>query len=63
MSDVLTMSNGAVSAGHKRDELPQLKCEVELATCWRIKRALDPKNLLNTGKVLPELDPDWECET
>ncbi len=60
--------DGSISAEHgvgvaKRDELLQMKCEVELATCWRIKRALDPKNLLNPGKVLPELDPDWECET
>jgi FAD/FMN-containing dehydrogenase len=58
--DNVAMSvNGSISAEHgvgvaKRDELLNVKCEVELQTCWHIKRALDPKNLLNPGKVLPD---------
>jgi FAD/FMN-containing dehydrogenase len=49
---------GSISAEHgvgvaKRDELLKVKSAVELSTAWRIKRALDPKNLLNPGKVLP----------
>jgi FAD/FMN-containing dehydrogenase len=35
--------------------LLSVKSEVELLTSWRIKQALDPKNLLNPGKVLPSL--------
>ena len=59
--DDLAMSvQGSISAEHgvgvaKRDELLQVKSETELLTCWRIKRALDPKNLMNPGKVLPDL--------
>lgn len=60
--DNLAMSVcGSISAEHgvgiaKRDELLNVKCEVELLTSWRIKQALDPKNLLNPGKVLPSLE-------
>jgi glycolate oxidase len=28
--------------------------EVSISTQWRIKQALDPGNILNPGKVLPE---------
>jgi FAD/FMN-containing dehydrogenase len=57
--DTLAMSfGGSISAEHgvgvgKRDELLGFKSRVELKTAWRIKLALDPKNLLNPGKVLP----------
>jgi FAD/FMN-containing dehydrogenase len=53
--------NGSISAEHgvgaaKRDELLAVKSRVELEMAWRIKRALDPKNLLNPGKFLPPLN-------
>jgi len=50
--------NGSVSAEHgigvaKRDDLVRYKSQVELELMWQVKRALDPMNLLNPGKVLP----------
>jgi len=49
---------GSISAEHgvgqrKRDLLGDYKSPVELDLMRRIKRALDPHNLLNPGKVLP----------
>ena len=51
---------GSISAEHgigrlKRDLLPRYKDPVALATMRAIKRALDPKGILNPGKVLS----DW----
>ena len=51
---------GSISAEHgvgvaKRDELLHVKQEIELLISWRIKNALDPKNLLNPGKMLPAI--------
>ncbi|KDC62107.1 FAD-binding oxidoreductase [Bordetella bronchiseptica] len=48
---------GSISAEHgvgqlKRDELPRYKSAVELALMKRLKVALDPRGLLNPGKVL-----------
>ena len=59
VDNVALSLNGSISAEHgvgiaKRDELLHVKGEVELQTCWRIKQALDPRNLLNPGKVLPD---------
>jgi FAD/FMN-containing dehydrogenase len=53
-----TRQNGSISAEHgigvaKRDDLLLCKSPVELELMWQIKRALDPKNLLNPAKVLP----------
>jgi FAD/FMN-containing dehydrogenase len=53
---------GSISAEHgigqrKLDMLPRYKSSVELDLMHRIKRALDPKNLLNPGKVLSEVAP------
>jgi len=67
VDSVALSMNGSISAEHgvgiaKRDELLHVKGEVELQTCWRIKRALDPKNLLNPGKVLPDLAAALETE-
>ena len=50
--------HGSISAEHgigvaKRDDLRLYKSEVELALMWQVKRALDPKGLLNPGKMLP----------
>ncbi|CAG2128881.1 FAD-binding oxidoreductase [Cupriavidus plantarum] len=55
---------GSISAEHgigvvKRDDLRKYKSEVELQLMWQVKRALDPKNLLNPGRVLP--GPDDPC--
>ena len=49
---------GSISAEHgigqrKRDVLARYKSPVELDLMRRIKRALDPHDLLNPGKVLP----------
>lgn len=49
--------DGSISAEHgigymKRDELTRFKSEVELDVMRRIKAALDPKNILNPGKVV-----------
>ena len=51
---------GSISAEHgigvaKRDDLTRYKSPVELDLMWQVKRALDPKNLLNPAKVLPPL--------
>ncbi|WP_454739496.1 FAD-binding oxidoreductase [Cupriavidus necator] len=48
---------GSISAEHgigqlKRDELPHYKTSVEMDVMHRIKKALDPQNLMNPGKVL-----------
>ncbi|TPQ25683.1 FAD-binding oxidoreductase, partial [Cupriavidus pinatubonensis] len=50
--------NGSISAEHgigvvKRDDLAQFKSPVEIELMWQVKQALDPRNLLNPGKVLP----------
>ena len=49
--------NGSISAEHgvgqlKRDYLPLYKDPVELALMHKIKQALDPKGIMNPGKVL-----------
>jgi FAD/FMN-containing dehydrogenase len=48
---------GSISAEHgigrlKRDLLPQVKDPVALDVMRALKRTLDPKGLLNPGKVL-----------
>lgn len=51
---------GSISAEHgvgqlKRNLLPQYKDPVQLQLMQRIKAALDPYNILNPGKVLPDM--------
>jgi FAD/FMN-containing dehydrogenase len=50
---------GSISAEHgigrlKRDLMPLIKSPVELALMKEIKRAFDPYNILNPGKLLPD---------
>ncbi|RPF70642.1 FAD-binding oxidoreductase [Aurantiacibacter spongiae] len=54
--------DGSISAEHgigqlKRDELAQLSDPARLAIMRQVKRALDPNNILNPGKLVP-LAPD-----
>ncbi|WP_183300430.1 FAD-binding oxidoreductase [Cupriavidus alkaliphilus] len=58
VDDLAHAENGSISAEHgigvaKRDSLEGYKAPVELDLMWQIKRALDPRNLMNPGKLLP----------
>jgi FAD/FMN-containing dehydrogenase len=55
--DIVRAMNGSISAEHgigliKRDELPHYKDPVALDLMRTLKRALDPQNILNPGKVV-----------
>jgi FAD/FMN-containing dehydrogenase len=55
--DVVVRTGGSISAEHgigrlKRDELVRVKSAVEIDLMLRIKSALDPKGILNPGKVV-----------
>ncbi len=55
--DAVMAHRGSISAEHgvgelKRDELPHRKSAVAMALMMRVKRALDPANRLNPGRVL-----------
>ncbi len=55
--DITLKFGGSISAEHgvgtlKRDLLPAIKDPVHLALMKTIKQALDPKNILNPGKML-----------
>jgi FAD/FMN-containing dehydrogenase len=55
--DLVMSCNGSISAEHgigqtRRSELARVKSEVELSIMRSIKQALDPKGILNPGKVL-----------
>jgi FAD/FMN-containing dehydrogenase len=55
--DIVAKHGGSISAEHgvgvmKRDLLPKVKDPVALELMRTLKRALDPKNILNPGKVL-----------
>jgi D-lactate dehydrogenase (cytochrome) len=57
--DAVAARGGSISAEHgvgrlKRDELPRYKPALELELMARVKRALDPENLMNPGKILPD---------
>ncbi|GAA4328660.1 FAD-binding oxidoreductase [Pigmentiphaga soli] len=56
--DSVQAHGGSISAEHgigqlRRDELPRYKSPVEMALMRRLKQALDPRGLMNPGKVLP----------
>ncbi|WP_052208083.1 FAD-binding oxidoreductase [Croceibacterium mercuriale] len=56
--DLVTEWGGTISAEHgigqlKADELVRLADPVQLTMMWAIKQALDPRGLLNPGKLLP----------
>jgi FAD/FMN-containing dehydrogenase len=55
--DLVAKHNGSISAEHgigfmKRDLLPAVKDPVELELMRSLKQLLDPKGILNPGKVL-----------
>jgi FAD/FMN-containing dehydrogenase len=57
VNDLITSMAGSISAEHgigieKLDELAHYRSKIELDTMRTIKRALDPKNIMNPGKVL-----------
>jgi FAD/FMN-containing dehydrogenase len=57
VNDLITSMAGSISAEHgigvdKLDELARYRSSIELDTMRTIKRALDPKNIMNPGKVL-----------
>ena len=56
--DIVAALDGSISAEHgigrlKRDELARYKPAVEIELMRTLKRALDPKNIMNPGKVIP----------
>ena len=55
--DIVQRLGGSISAEHgigalKRDELPQYKTALELDLMRAIKKTLDPRGIMNPGKVL-----------
>jgi FAD/FMN-containing dehydrogenase len=56
--DLVMGMDGSFSAEHgvgrlKRDELARYKSPVEVELMRRLKRALDPDDILNPGRVVP----------
>lgn len=57
--DIVHEFGGSFSAEHgigvmKRDDLARYKSEAEIDLMRMLKRALDPKNILNPGKLVPD---------
>ena len=57
VNDLVRDMAGSISAEHgigidKIDELAHYRSKVELDTMRSLKRALDPKNIMNPGKIL-----------
>jgi len=60
MLDIVHQFGGSFSAEHgigqsKRGELAYYKSALELDTMRALKRTFDPRNIMNPGKVLPDL--------
>jgi FAD/FMN-containing dehydrogenase len=58
--DLVTEAQGSISAEHgigqmKRDELARLGGAARIGAMQAIKRALDPHNIMNPGKLVPDL--------
>jgi FAD/FMN-containing dehydrogenase len=56
---IVAALNGSISAEHgigrlKRDELTHYKAPLELELMARVKNALDPRHIMNPGKVVAE---------
>ena len=56
--DLVVGAGGSISAEHgigqtKRDELERLSGDARLLTLRAIKKALDPNNIMNPGKLVP----------
>jgi FAD/FMN-containing dehydrogenase len=56
--DIVRDFGGSISAEHgigvmKRDALPRYKSHEELDVMRALKTALDPKDILNPGKLVP----------
>ncbi|MEW4468409.1 FAD-binding oxidoreductase [Parasphingorhabdus sp. JC815] len=56
--DLVVAAGGSISAEHgigqtKRDELERLAGDARILTLRAIKSALDPKNIMNPGKLVP----------
>ena len=56
--DLVTAAGGSISAEHgigqmKRDELGRLSSPARLTALRAIKSALDPKGIMNPGKLIP----------
>jgi FAD/FMN-containing dehydrogenase len=63
--DLVTAAGGSISAEHgigqmKIAELARLSEPARLNAMRAIKRALDPGNIMNPGKLVPPFDPDQE---
>ncbi|MCA3559395.1 MAG: FAD-binding oxidoreductase [Aestuariivirga sp.] len=57
--EIVRRFNGSISAEHgigrlKAHRMPEIKSDVELDMMRGLKRMLDPNNILNPGRVLPE---------
>lgn len=60
--DLVVASRGSISAEHgigqmKRDELLRLSSPARITALRAIKHALDPRSIMNPGKLVP-LAPD-----
>ena len=55
--DLVARFNGSISAEHgigqlKREEIKRYKSDIELGVMRQIKTALDPRGIMNPGKVI-----------